>query len=175
MKKHIIWQNYDFNLEDWKDFLDEEYPEVIDENKQYDLISDLNDECLDDERMNLSIEASGDIIAIADIGLWNGRKKGYRELNSDNVSDCLQFEKDCDYAEWYVDQYGNLKSSQSHHDGTHYIIYRAWKNGVTDEQKDRVLNGLYYGTISDRTIRRYTESLGKYVANVYGWKISGKF
>lgn len=175
MKKYIIWQNYNFNVEDWKDFLKEEYPEITDENEQYDLISDLNDEYLQDERRNLSVKASGNIIAIADIGLWDGRRIGYKELNSNNIADCLQFEKDCEYVEWYVDQYGNLKSRQSHHDGTHYIVYRAWKKDVTEEQKERILNGLYYGTMSDRTIRRYTESIGKYAANIYGWKLSGKF
>lgn len=152
MKKYVVWQNY--NLDEWGE--------------------ELNDEYFEDQRLNLSVTVSGDIIAIADIGRWDGRKIGYKELHSNNLADCLQFGKDCDYAEWYVDMYGNFKSRQSHHDATNYIVYRAWKKGVTDEQKEQVLDGLYFGKISQRTISRYTESLGKYVANVYGWKLCGK-
>lgn len=173
MKKYIIWQNYNINLNDYKDFLEEHYLYITDETEQYCLVSELNYDYLDDERLNLSLNASGGIIAIADIGIWYGRRRGYRELHSNNISKCLEFERDCDYAEWYVDIYGNFKSRQSHHDGTHYITYRAWKEGVTDEQKERVLDALYYGGVSDRTIRRYTESLGKYVAAVNGWKVRG--
>ena len=174
MKKHIVWQNYDVDINDWKDFLEEEYPNVTEEYKQYDLIEKLNNAYLDDERLNLSRKLDGEIIAIADIGRWDGRKIGYKELHRNNLADCLHFEKDCDYAEWYVDMYGNFKSRQSHYDGTNYIVYRAWKKGVTVEEKERFLDALYFGKISQRTIRRYTESLGKYVANVYGWKLCGK-
>lgn len=170
MKKNIIWQNYNFNLDNWQDYL-LECPDIKKEEDKYSLIEELNYYFLQDEKINLYKKLDGDIIVLANIGLWNGRKMGYRELYSNNIADCLQFEKNCDYAEWYVDQYGNFKSTQSHHDGTHYLLYRAWKKGVTDEQKDNVLNAIYNGTISQRTLRRYTESLGKYIAKVYGWRV----
>lgn len=170
MKKNIIWQNYDFNLDDWKDYLSE-YPDIKKEEDKYALIEELNYYFLQDEKINLYKKLDGDIIVLANIGLWNGRKIGYRELHSNNIADCLCFEKDCEYAEWYVDQYDNLKSTQSHHDGTHYLLYRAWKKDVSDEQKENVLDGLYNGTISQRTLRRYTEGVGKYVAEVYGWRV----
>ena len=171
MKKHVIWQNYHLDVDDWKDFLNEEHPEVTDEHEQYELIYNLNYEYLNDERMNLNITVDNDILVLVDIDLWNCRYFGYRELHSNNISDCLQFERDCNYAEWYVDSYGNFKSRQSHHDGTHHLIYRAWKKDVTDEQRDRVLDAIYFGTVNDHIIRRYTESLGKYVAEVYGWNV----
>ena len=171
MKKHTIWQNYNLNIDDWKDFLEKECQETTNEHEQYGLIYEMNDEYLNDERANLNITLGNDILILADIGLWDGRRFGYRELHSNNISDCLQFERDCDYAEWYVDSYGNFKSRQSHHDGTHYLIYRAWKKDVTDEQKEMVLDALYYGKANDRMIRRYTESLGKYIAKIYGWKV----
>nr|DAQ95542.1 MAG TPA: hypothetical protein [Caudoviricetes sp.] len=173
MKKNIIWQNYNFNLDDWQDYL-AEYPDIKKEEDKYTLIEELNYYFLQDEKINLYKKLDGDIIVLANIGLWNGRKMGYRELYSNNIADCICFEKNCDYAEWYVDQYGNFKSTQSHHDGTHYLLYRAWKKGITDEQKENVLNAIYNDTISQRTLRRYTESLGKYIAAIYGWKIAKK-
>lgn len=171
MKKNIIWQNYNIDLKDYKDFLEEYYLEVTSEEEKYCIIEELNNFYLEDERARLDILLDDDIIILANIGLWDGRRRGYKELHSNNITDCLQFEKNCEYAEWYVDQYGNFKSTQSHHDGTHYLLYRAWKKGVTEEQKKSVLDGLYNGTISQRTIRRYTEGIGKYIAKVYRWRI----
>ena len=171
MKKHIIWQNYNVNLKDYEDFLEEYYPDITNEEEKHYIIEELNNQYLEDERARLDILLDDDIIIIADIGLWNGRRRGYKKLHSNNIADCLQFAEDCYYAEWYVDQYGNFKSTQSHHDGTHYLLYRAWKKDVTDEQKENVLNGLYNGTISQRTFRRYTEGIGKYIADVYGWRV----
>lgn len=171
MKKYIIWQNYNVNLKDYEDFLEEYYPDITSEEEKYYIIEELNNQCLEDERARLDILLDDDIIIIADIGLWNDRRRGYKKLHSNNIADCLQFAEDCYYAEWYVDPYGNLKSRQSHHDVTHYLLYRAWKKGVTDEQKENVLDGLYNGTISQRTLRRYTEGIGKYVAEVYGWRV----
>lgn len=173
MKKYIIWQNYNIDLKDEnnKDYLKQYYPEVTSEAEKYCIIEELNNFYLEDERARLDILLDDDIIIIADIGLWDGRRRGYKELHSNNIADCLQFEKNCEYAEWYVDQYGNFKSTQSHHDDTHYLLYRAWKKGVTNEQKENVLDGLYFGTISQQTIRRDTEEIGKYVAKVYGWRV----
>lgn len=173
MKKYIVWQNYNIDPEeeDYKDFLEEYYPDVTNEEEKYYIIEELNYQYLDDERACLDILLDNDIIILADIGLWDGRRRGYEELHSNNIADCLQFEKNCEYVEWYVDQYGNFKSTQSHHDGTHYLLYRAWKKDVTEEQKENVLDGLYNGSVSQRTIRRYTEGIGKYVAKVYGWRV----
>lgn len=173
MKKYIIWQNYNIDLEeeDYKNFLEEYYPDVTSEEEKYYIIEELNNQYLEDERANLNILLDDDIIILADVGRWDGRHRGYKELHSNNIADCLQFSQDCNYAEWWVDSYGNLKSRQSHHDGTHYLLYRAWKKGVTEEQKENMLEGLYNGIISQRTIRRYTEGIGKYVAEIYGWRV----
>lgn len=167
--KRVVWQNYDFDLKDWADFLKEEYPEVEDENKQYELVMDLNDLYLNDERSNLDIKLDDDILVIADIGLWNGRRYGYKEIHSNNLADCLQFQPSCDYAEWYVDSYGNLRSRQTHHDGTHYLLYRYWKPNATDSQRGLLLNKLYFGTVNPSDITRYTASCGKVVRQIYGF------
>ena len=173
MKKHIIWQNYNIDLEeeDYKDFLKEYYPDVTSEEEKYYIIEELNNQYFEDEHVRLNILLDDDIIILADVGRWDGRHRGYKELHSNNIADCLQFSQDCAYAEWWVDSYGNLKARQTHHDGTHYLLYRAWKKGVMNEQKENVLDGLYNGTISQRTIQRYTEGIGKYIAEVYGWRV----
>ena len=77
--------------------------------------------------------------------------------------------KDCEYNEWYVDRDGEFRSTQSHHDGTHYICYRMWKSDVTEEQREDLLSKLYYGNATQKDIDRVTEKLGKAVGAVYGW------
>ena len=52
--KHIIWSNRNLDLDDWIDFLEDEYPEITDEHEQYHLIEDMNMEYLEDECCNLS-------------------------------------------------------------------------------------------------------------------------
>ena len=86
MSKHIIWSNLNINLEDWKDFLEEEYPDVTDEYDQYNLVSELNDEYLGDEQMNCDIHTDGRIIAIANLECQNERRIGYN-LIEHNVND----------------------------------------------------------------------------------------
>lgn len=116
--KHTIWSS-DINLEDWKDFLQEEYPDSS-EDEYYELVAELNSEYLEDERMNLNINVPDEIICIADLGLWNGRRSGYKMMKTKNIADCLY--SDCDYVDWYCDEYGDFRCDASHHDGTKIIF-----------------------------------------------------
>ena len=124
---------------------------------------------LDDERFNLDIDISQPIIAIADLGLWNGRVSGYKELNSSNLSDCLNTFDSCEYHEWYVDEHGDLRCTAVHHDGTNYILYRAYRDDVTDEQIDEFLTKIYEGEATEDDVNAVTRKLGEDVAKVYGW------
>ena len=52
MKKHMIWGNRNLDLDDWRDDLLENYPELEgDESALYDLMYETNDSYLDDERV----------------------------------------------------------------------------------------------------------------------------
>ena len=70
MKKQqikTIW-NSEINIEDWKDFIKEEYPDYTDETFLYERCSTMNDYYLDDEKMNLNKNLENSIICIADLG-----------------------------------------------------------------------------------------------------------
>lgn len=163
---HTIWQNTGINIEDWSDFLEEEYPDVTDEYEQYRLVEEMNDEYLEDERANLNVSVGTPILVIADLGLWNGRHRGYKEIESGNIADCLY--SDCDYCNWYCDNH-DLRASMIHHDGTNNCLYRAWKPGLSYEQRDRFLEKLMNGTATSRDFTRYTRSLLPFVREVYGF------
>ena len=173
--KRIIWSNYDLNLQDWIEDLKENHKdcEIDDSNWTEEMFRqgmiDYNYMYFGDEKCNLNIPTEGRIIEIADIGLWNGRRTGYNLLNEYNINTCLNFKSDCDYAEWWVDSHNNLRSRQTHHDGTHYILYREVKPEITSDQLDNFCWKLYNGKATSKDITKYTRALGKHVRNVYGW------
>lgn len=163
---HLIWSNYHLDLDDWRDDLLEEYPDTG-ETELYQLMQERNDSYLDDERVNLNIQQSGPILVIADLGRWNGRFSGYKEIASGNIRDCLY--SDTDYSTWYVDRLGDLRCDAVHHDGTNHYLYRVYKPGVTDAQIDRLKEKIYNGVATRADITRITQRLGDDIGKVYGW------
>lgn len=166
-KKNVIWSS-EINLEDWKYFIDENCPNES-EYEQYRLISEENEMYLEDERANLStVQLNDDVIVIADLGLWNGHHSGYRELKHvKNAGELLHsFVNGVSEITWYVDGYGNLWADETHHDGTNHYLYREWKPGVN---REILLDRLYTGNATKSDISRFTTSIGKKIARVYGW------
>lgn len=96
-QKHIIWSS-DPDYEDWRGDLEEQYPELS-EQERMELMVEQNNDYLDDERCNLNIQLSRPILLIADIGRWDGRYPGYAEIKSGNIwtapIPCLALGKPC--------------------------------------------------------------------------------
>ena len=105
-ERHVIWSNYGLDYEDWRDDLEAEYPDLS-ENERISLMYEINGDYLDDERANLNVQLSQPILVVGDLGLWNGRRMGYKEIPSGNIRDCLY--SDTDYSTWYVDRLGDLR------------------------------------------------------------------
>ena len=164
-EKRMIWSNTDLDLKDWTE-LREEYPDYTEEQLT-DIMHDTNNGYLDDERCNLNIQCNSEIIAIADIGRWNGRFSGYGIIKSGNVADCLY--SPYDYAQWYVDRNGEFRSTQIHHDGSNHYYYRTFKDGVEDYEREDLLADIYEGKATQEQIDRLTDKLGPTIGEVYGW------
>lgn len=176
MKRYILWSNLNLDVDDWFDAYKEhleinglDVPKEIDENNVYRFMEETNWDYLDDERMNLShLKTEGEIIAVADLGFWNGRTFGYK-IYDHEVSHCLRLLNSCDYAEFYVE--GNdLKSTQYHHDSHHNIRFRELKPNLSLQQVNNFYKKLLDNRCSERDIIRYTRSIGKQIKEVYGWK-----
>lgn len=170
---HTIWQNYELNLEDWKEGLLENreingLPTNVDDNTLREEMYELNANYLDDECINLNINTQGRIVCLADIGLWNGRRRGYK-LYGHNIGECLTFFKDCEYADFYVDRY-DFRCDQTHHDGSIFGTFRELKPTISSDQADNFLWKVHNGTATKQDITRYTRSLAPYIKKVYGWK-----
>ena len=166
--RHVIWSNYDLDYEDWRDDLEAEYPELT-EDQRIALMYEINGDYLDDERTNLNIQLSQPILVIGDLGLWYGRRSGYKEIESGNIRDCLY--ADTDYSTWYVDKLGDLRCDAIHHDGTDHYLYRAYKDGVRESQIDLLKDKLYRGIATRADVTRITRRLGDDIARVYGFSI----
>ena len=166
--RHVIWSNYDLDYEDWRDDLEAEYPELT-EDQRIALMYEINGDYLDDERINLNIQLSQPILVIGDLGLWYGRRSGYKEIESGNIRDCLY--ADTDYSTWYVDRLGDLRCDAIHHDGTDHYLYRAYKDGVRESQIDLLKDKLYRGIATRADVTRITRRLGDDIARVYGFSI----
>ena len=166
--KHIIWSDYALDYEDWRGVLESEYPDLS-ENERVALMYEMNGDYLDDERANLNIQLPQPIIVIGDLGLWYGRRMGYKEIESGNISDCLY--SDTDYSTWYVDKLGDLRCDAIHHDGTNHLLYRTYKPGVRESQIDLLKEKLYRGIATRADITRVTRRLGDDIAKVYGFSI----
>lgn len=177
--KHIIWQDLYFveysTLESWKNTffreVEEEYPGYSDEEKEK-LFDEYHDETLGDERLNLSLDLPGDILAIADLGFWDGRKPGYKVIGR-SLSDCLYSSAGGSYCRWFVDKRGNLRSEEIHHDGTNYILYRMFKPSVSEKVRENLYAAIVSGQDVKAEISRLTVRLGDIIGDVYGWTFPG--
>lgn len=154
------------DLDDWRDDLLEEYPGYSDADL-YTIMESINYEYLVDERANLNIQLSQPIIVIADLGLWNGRYQGYKEIKSGNIRDCLYSEND--YTTWFVDGFGNLRCDDIHHDGTNHYLYRVYKDTTSCTQRETLKYKIYMGLDVKKDISRLTRRLGDEIGKVYGW------
>ena len=162
LKQKTIW-NSEINLEDWKDFIEEEYPEYTNETFLHERCSLMNDQYLYDEKMNLDKQLFNKIVIIADLGLWNGRKQACKLLDSNlnNIFDIGPF----DEAHWYYDRY-DIKCTNPHHDGINYYTFRELKDDKywNTQIVPKILNQ----ALTKKDITRYTRSLVPYLKEIYG-------
>lgn len=156
--KHIIWTN-DLNYDDWKDSLEEDYPELSEEQR-INLMYEINDEYFSDEQSNLDKNLDGEIVVIGTLGLWDGKKYGYKIIKEKNLSAVMEGNF-CDNLTWYVED-DEVMCKDVHHDGTNYYVYRMLKIDSYDFEEYA-----WEHTLQD-AVEKYTEPLGHYVKEIYG-------
>ena len=159
--KHTIWSNTYETIEALeKDILEDKESFLTDEEHSWACACQLNDDYLNDERANLDKELGRTIVVIANLGLWNGRRNGWKLTNSTNLNGI--FEGTCgDYVTWYVED-GEIKCDDTHHDGTNHYTYRVLKDDISDWEFEELM-------AEGKDIDELTEKLGHYVDEIYGW------
>lgn len=143
--------------------LENDYDNVIEEVTDEMITNELYREeefDYDCEKDNLNKVLNGKVIAIVDVGLWNGRRHGIKVL-SNNLNSIMNY-FGCDYANIYATRRG-VYGEFYHHDGTHYVEFRELKNeNIYDE------NDVKFDTENRNSITRHTKSLAPYVRDIYG-------
>lgn len=168
IKKFEIW-NSEINMDEWKDFLEEDKnlnPGLYQTNEDDFLqVYKLNQEYLDDERANLDKTLPNPILVIANLGLWNGRTTAYKIIQSGNLKDILTPQVDgISGQHWYCDGY-NICCDETHHDGTNHYLYREIKNS---ENIENFLNMIYRKDNWEEKLNYYTKSIASDIGRIYG-------
>ena len=170
MKIHTI-----YNSDTYENYTDDDiiqsildcYPERegdVTDDEIYEQRIELSQWTFDDEyKYNLNKTLSNRILCISDLGLWHGRKTGYKLLGN-NLNEILTVAQG-DYYKVYYDGY-NVRAEDNHHDGTNYYTFRLIKDNVNI---DNLLNKLYNGTATNNDINNYTKSLKSEIKSIYGW------
>ena len=158
--KKIIWTN-DIYLEDYEDYFREEG--ITDKEEKMKKMYLSNELDFEAEMVNLDVKLPGKILVIASLGLWNGRRSGYKIMGN-NLNEILTASIG-DLYEVYFDGY-NIKAKDTHHDGTNYYEFRLIRN---DRNIDILLEKIYDNNFSRQDINNYTRSLAPYIKEVYGW------
>lgn len=170
--RHIIWSDYALAYEvDWKSDLEAGYPDMTDEERIIRMY-EINNEHLEDARIDLNIRMKQPIIVFGDLGLWYGRREGYKMIESGNIRDCLY--SDCDMNTWYVDGEGDLRCDAYHHDGTNHYLYRTLAENITEEQIYKLQQKILHGKDHTRETAWYTRRLGDEIGKVYGWHFENR-
>lgn len=136
----------------------------------YNFIYELEMINLEDLKNELYHYLSDDIIVFADLGLWRGRVKGYKEL-SNQLNEILTIFNG-DMCSLGLDNY-NLVAKNIHHDGTNYYLFRQWKPEVSEETREKFLDEVYEDKMTEyefkRKLTRYTKSLKDIVKTLTGF------
>lgn len=163
----LIWTSQP-NFEDYRDDMRADFPECSDLELQ-EILTASNWDKLQFDREELAHRYNDSILVIADLGLWDGRHPGYKEIDSCNLMDCFETSRDTLDIEWFVDKNGDLRCNDYHHDGTNHYLYRVWKDNISEAQKDNLRLKLYRGEFSRADITHSTKRLGDEIGKVYGW------
>ena len=167
--EHIIFDNHDNidTMENTKQQISEQRDipiEDVTDNMVYDEWAEQETMWFNDELENLDQELDGRIIAIANLGLWDGRKSGYK-IGGTNLNEVMSIGNH-DYVKVYSDGF-NIRKQSSHHDGTNTMLFRMIRENRDIERfTDMIYNGK---PISNSVLNYYTKSIEKNVRSIFGW------
>ena len=71
----------------------------------------------------------------------------------------------------YLDERGDLRADETHHDGTNHYLFRSFKPSATQQQIENLKEKIYCGNATRTDIVSLTDRLGDKIAAVYGWDI----
>lgn len=166
-KKHIVVSDMystiynDVVMEDLKEFYPDASDELLDE-----LASDLY---FDNRRLLMNTFADtifpNDVICIADLGLWDGVHHAFRIFDAPTLDELFISGRDIEEAEWYIDEYNDLRCNAHHHDGTNRYLYRQIRSEIGPTARRNFYDKIQSHTLTRKDINHYTLPIGQIVLN----------
>lgn len=164
-KKHIVVSDTyghiysDAVIDDLKELYPDSSTTLLDE-----LACDLY---FDDRRLLMQTFAyttfPTDVVCIAKLGLWNGVHYAYRVYYTPTLDELFRSDIDIDEAEWYVDEYNDLRCDAYHHDGQNHYLYRQFKPGIGDKARKNFYKKICSNTLTRKDLNHYTLPIGQIV------------
>lgn len=68
----------------------------------------------------------------------------------------------------------SVRVTEANMEGKSIFAYRAYRDGVTDEQIEDLKEKLYCGEVTEKDIEKVTRRLGDEIGSVYGWTFPGE-
>ena len=159
--ERVIFNSEGYTYDEAKKYLIEDQGiENPTDDEIYDEINECNAIAFKDDRFEFATRdkhIEGTVIAIANVGRWNGRKDGIKVLQG--FEDIMDFMTRYDNFKIYIDRY-NIKGIGHHHDGTDYLTFReVHPRYFRDDIEDIFFS--YDGDV-DQFVKNCTRSLRKY-------------
>ena len=164
-KKHVVVSDMygtiysDVVMEDLKEFYPDASDELLDE-----LASDLY---FDNRRLLMNTFADTifptDVINIAELGLWDGKHSAFRIFDAPTLDELFMSGRDIEEAEWYIDEYNDLRCDAYHHDGTNHYLYRQIRPEIGPTAFENFHDKLLNGTLTRKDLNHYTTAIGQIV------------
>ena len=166
-KKHVVVSDMydtiysDVVMEDLKEFYPDASDELLDE-----LASDLY---FDNRRLLMNTFADTifptDVINIAELGLWDGKHSAFRIFDAPTLDELFMSGRDIEEAEWYIDEYNDLRCDAYHHDGTNHYLYRQIRSEIGPTARRNFYDKIQTHTLTRKDINHYTLPIGQIVLN----------
>ena len=147
----------------------QENPSLSEEDATY-MISELKAEDLEmlTDNITKNLKVSNDLIIIADLQFWNGRKSGYKLVSKEHLEDIFASNL-LGYDDFlYFVEDNDLKINLYHHDGTHRCQVREFRKNLSDSKKGELLKKIYFNKVTKEDITRYTKSIGRQILKIFG-------
>lgn len=104
-----------------------------------------------------------DVICIAKLGLWDGTHNAFRIFKAPTLDELFNSDRDIDEAEWYVDEYNDLRCNAHHHDGTNHYLYRQMRSELGPAARRNFYDKIQSHTLTRKDINHYTLPIGQIV------------
>ena len=164
-KKHAVVSDTYANI--YSDAVIDDLKELYPDYSLYKLEELALDLYSDDRRLLMQTFAytifQTDVICIADLELWNGSCRAYRVYEKPTLDELFTSSRDIEEAEWYVDEYNDLRCDAYHHDGTNHYLYRQIRPELGPTARENFHKKLLDNTLTRKDLNHYTIALGPIV------------